>query len=113
MHVFKYSRRHGTKAATMEGQIPESKKTKRSEELIALGKEMSREYREYFLGKQVSVLVEEQMEIDGVTYWTGFTKEYIRVAISSEKNLANQIVVGELKEFVTDEVIGMDSLQLS
>ena len=113
MHVFKYSRRHGTKAATMEGQIPESKKTKRSEELIALGKEMSREYREYFLGKQVSVLVEEQMEIDGVTYWTGFTKEYIRVAISSEKNLANQIVVGELKEFVSDEVIRMDSLQLS
>lgn len=111
MHVFKYSKRQGTRAAKMEGQIPESEKTKRSEVLISLGKEMSREYRKSFLGKEVSVLVEEKMEIDNKTYWTGFTKEYIRVAFSSERELSNQIIKGVAKDFLTEEVLSLDSLQ--
>ena len=113
MHVFKYSRRQGTRAAVMDGQIPESVKTKRSDEFISLGREMSKEYRNRFLGKEVSVLVEEKMDMNGKTYWTGFTKEYIRIAFESEKELSNQIVKGVAKEFLTDEVMLMDSLQFN
>lgn len=111
MHVFKYSKRQGTRAAVMDGQISESTKTKRSDVFLSLGKEMSKEYRNSFLGKEVSVLVEEKMDIDGKTYWTGFTKEYIRVAFQSENELSNQIVKGVAKGFLTDEVLLMDSLQ--
>ncbi|MCR4673394.1 MAG: tRNA (N(6)-L-threonylcarbamoyladenosine(37)-C(2))-methylthiotransferase MtaB [Lachnospiraceae bacterium] len=113
MHVFKYSRRHGTKAASMDRQINESIKALRSDELISLGGKMSKEYRDSFLNKEVSVLVEEVLEFNGKTYWTGFTKEYIRVAFESEKDLANQIVSGIIKDYVTEEVMLLDSLQLS
>ena len=50
MHIFKYSKREGTKAAAMDGQIPEPVKTARSAQLIALGEQMSAQYREQFIG---------------------------------------------------------------
>ena len=59
MHIFKYSRRKGTKAADFPDQIPEPVKAKRSETLIALAEEMSDEFRRYYLGKEVEVLMEE------------------------------------------------------
>lgn len=112
MHVFKYSRRHGTKAASMDGQIIEADKAKRSDVLISLGKEMSKDYRKSFLGKEVEVLTEEILELNGKTYWTGFTKEYIRVAFEAEEDCSNRIVSGVIKEFLTEEVMLLDSLQL-
>ena len=47
---------------------------------------------EGFLGKELEVLMEEEVEIDGVRYWTGHTREYLRVAVLSEENLMNQMV---------------------
>ncbi len=47
-----------------------------------------------YTGKEVEVLVEETAQIDGKEVWIGHTKEYIKVAVSSEKNLQNQIVRG-------------------
>lgn len=55
-HIFKYSKREGTKAAVMQGQIPEQIKAKRSARLIELGEKNRRAYEESFLGKTVEVL---------------------------------------------------------
>ena len=92
-HIFKYSRREGTRAAAMAGQIPEQEKTKRSHVLLELDERRRQEYMEGFLGKELEVLMEEEVEIDGVRYWTGHTREYLRVAVLSEGNLMNQMVL--------------------
>ncbi|MFR8165698.1 MAG: tRNA (N(6)-L-threonylcarbamoyladenosine(37)-C(2))-methylthiotransferase MtaB [Enterocloster sp.] len=68
MHVFKYSRRAGTRADRMPDQVPEPVKTKRSAELLALEKEMSKAYRASFLGRETEVLMEEPVEIGGARY---------------------------------------------
>ena len=105
MHVFKYSKREGNRAAVMENQIPETKKSERSAVLIAMADRMSEEYRKSFLNRPVEVLFEEQEDIDGVTYWIGFTKEYIRVALQADEDLSNTIVTGRLHEMLTTEVL--------
>ena len=68
MHVFKYSMRRGTKAAEMRGQIPEPVKAGRSEDLIALGEKMSQEFREYYIGSEAEILIEEPFVLNGETY---------------------------------------------
>lgn len=103
-HIFKYSRRKGTRADKMENQIPEQVKTSRSHEMIELGKAHQREYMEYYLGKKVEILFEETSEINGKMYWIGHTREYMKVAVLSEKNLENQIVTGEITEFLQDGI---------
>jgi len=82
MHIFKYSKREGTKAAAMDGQIPEPVKTARSAQLIALGEQMSAQYREQFIGAEKSVLLEEDFVYDGRRYETGYTKEYLKIAVA-------------------------------
>ena len=104
MHIFKYSKRQGTRAAVMKNQIPEQTKTLRSGELITLGNRMSAEFREYYLGKEEEVLFEELSVIDGKNYYTGYTKEYVKVAKASEENLENCIISGVLTEMLNDEV---------
>ena len=90
-HVFKYSRREGTKAAVMENQVPEQMKTKRSNILLELDARKRKEYEEKFIGKTVEVLMEEEIEKEGKIYQTGHTKEYIKVALESDENLQNQL----------------------
>lgn len=90
-HIFKYSKREGTKAAAMEGQIPESVKAGRSRQMIELGKKKQAAYEKSFLGKDVEVLVEDCVVIDGKEYQTGYTKEYIRLVLEEEQNLQNCI----------------------
>lgn len=104
MHIFKYSRREGTKAAAMSAQVPESVKTERSAVLLELEKQMSKEFREYYLGRQVTALMEEVSVINGRKYFTGYTKEYVKVAVETEKNLTNRFVTGTLKEQLTEDV---------
>ena len=91
-HIFKYSKREGTKAAVMQGQIPEQIKAKRSARLIELGEKNRRAYEESFLGKTVEVLVEEKSDVNGKEMWTGHTKEYMKIALETEKNISNCIV---------------------
>lgn len=91
-HIFKYSKREGTKAAVMENQIPEQKKTERSNELLALDREKRAKYEEQFIGTKVEVLMEEQIEIDGENCQVGHTKEYVKVALKTEENLQNRLI---------------------
>ena len=104
MHVFKYSRRAGTRADRMPDQVPEPVKTKRSAELLALEKEMSKAYLASFLGRETEVLLEEPVEIGGARYMVGHTKEYVKAAVP-EAGGKNCFVRGVLKEFLTDEII--------
>ena len=97
-HIFKYSKREGTKAAVMQGQIPEQIKAKRSARLIELGEKNRRAYDESFLGKTVEVLVEEKSDVNGKEMWTGHTKEYMKIALESEKNLQNCILNVQIKD---------------
>lgn len=91
-HIFKYSKREGTKAAVMENQIPETVKTKRSAEMIELGRKKQAEYEKSFLGKEVEVLVEERILEQGRSMLIGHTKEYLKVMLDTEESLENQIV---------------------
>ena len=104
-HIFPYSKREGTKAAVMPDQLPEQIKKERSRVLIALGQERQREYMEQFLGKKKEVLFEEQQEIQGQTYWTGHTMEYLKVAVISEENLENKRVMVQLQNIIGQDLI--------
>ena len=104
MHIFKYSKRQGTKAAKMSDQIDEQIKTKRSNELLALEKKMSKEFRDAHIGKEDEALLEEQVQIDGVDYYVGFTKEYVKVAVRSEKDLSNCMVRGRIEGALNENV---------
>lgn len=104
MHIFQYSRREGTKAAAMPDQVPEAVKKERSEKLLALGHRMSEEFRRYYLGRQVTALLEEEFLYDGKRYYTGYTKEYVKVAVETKKDLSNTFVTGTLKTQLTEDV---------
>lgn len=105
MHIFKYSKRKGTPAAAMKGQIEESVKAHRSNELIKLGEQMSGKYREEFLHKEVEVLIEEEKEIDGRKYQIGHTREYIKAAYPTQENLSGQIIAGKLTQFLKSDIL--------
>ena len=104
MHIFKYSVREGTKAAVMPDQVPEAVKKERSEKLLALGHRMSEEFRRYYLGRQVTALLEEEFLYDGKRYYIGYTKEYVKVAVETKKDLSNTFVTGTLKTQLTEDV---------
>ena len=75
IHVFKYSKRTGTRAAAMKEQVPETVKKERSARLLALDRTMRRAYAERFLGREVSVLFEEAAEAEGRSAMAGHTPE--------------------------------------
>ena len=107
MHIFKYSRRQGTRAAVMEHQVPEEIKTKRSAQLLALAESMSKEFRAYYVGKEEEVLFEEPMEVDGETWYTGYTKEYVKIAAKTAEPLDNVMKRGRVEAALTDEIYRM------
>ena len=105
MHIFKYSKRKGTIAAGMPGQVPEPVKTVRSNELLILEKEQSKEFRGYYLGKEVAVLFEESKLIQGKMYQLGHTVDYVKVALETEEDLVNQIRKVKVTGFLTDDIL--------
>ncbi len=110
MHIFKYSKRQGTKAAAMEGQVTEAEKGRRSAILIEAGKQMSHAYRAGYIGRKAEALFEDVHEIAGAGYWVGHTPQYIKVAKAADDavNLKNQIVTGIVTGFLNDEILLME-----
>ena len=96
-HIFKYSRRQGTKAAEMKDQVPEPVKTERSNQLIALGKVNKKAFEDRLIGQTVEVLMEEEIQRDGETWQIGHTREYVKVGRKTEENLANQLINVEIE----------------
>lgn len=107
MHIFKYSRRQHTRAAKMENQVAEEIKARRSGELIALAGRMSEEFREYYRGKRKEVLFEEKQEILGKARYVGYTREYMKVAAESERNLENTVVRGRIGSVLEDGIYSL------
>jgi len=91
-HIFKYSRRNGTKAAVMPDQVSEQVKAERSAAMIGLGERKRAAYEKQYVGREVEVLVEEDAVMDGRCVQVGHTKEYIKVALESNEDLKNRIV---------------------
>ena len=105
MHIFKYSRRRGTKADTMPEQVPEEIKTLRSNILLELEQAQSKAYRAGFIGKEAEVLLEESKIIDGRVYWIGHTKEYVKIAVPGECYTKNTVVRTVIKDFIQDDIL--------
>ena len=105
MHIFKYSRRKGTKADAMPDQIPEEIKTERSNVLLALEQQQSKAYRATFIGRRVKVLLEEEKEIEGKIYWLGHTGEYVKVAVPAGDFMKNMSVVVSVEGFLQEDIM--------
>ena len=84
MHVFKYSKREGTRAAVMPDQVSEEEKGRRSDELLELGEVMSREYREGLEGTIQEILLEEQVQMEGTLWNIGYTRQYVKAAVPAQ-----------------------------
>ena len=96
VHVFPYSKRAGTKAALMDGQIPEQTKKQRAKKLQKLTGELRLEFFESQIGKVWPVLIEQEVG-DGI--WEGVTPNYIKVRVASGEDLRNKIVDVRLEKF--------------
>lgn len=96
-HIFKYSRREGTKAAVMPNQVPEQIKAERSKVLIALSEEKQSRFEEELIETTQEVLMEEAIEREDGIWQIGHTKEYVKIGYKTEKNLANQLINVEIE----------------
>lgn len=105
MHIFKYSRRKGTKADAMPNQIPEEVKTKRSNVLLEMERQQSEAFRATFIGREVKVLLEEEKTINGKVYWLGHTVEYVKVAAPAGAYAKNMFVNVVIQGFLQEDVL--------
>lgn len=112
MHIFKYSKREGTQAAKMKDQVNDSEKSKRSEQLISLGQESKDVYRKSFVGIKEEVLFEKTENIDGIQFYTGYTKEYVKVAVCSSSDICNEIVEISITGQLNEEIMLAEMLNL-
>lgn len=104
-HIFPYSKRKGTIAAEMDGQIINSVKAERSKILSELHNENSLSFRKSHIGKRVSALFEEQVKIDGEMYVVGHTTDYVKIAVAADQTLINNIVEVETLQLLNQEII--------
>lgn len=109
-HIFKYSRREGTRAAAMPEQVPEQVKAKRSDVLFAMEEEMSLAYRKSFLNRETEVLLEEEIRIDAISYMMGHTREYVKAAVPFKEGLKNKTVRGNLTGMLTNEILYLNEM---
>jgi threonylcarbamoyladenosine tRNA methylthiotransferase MtaB len=98
LHVFPYSKRQGTAAAKLPEQVAAAVKKERSGRLIALGKELSAEYRRHFIGKKTTIILENIKTIQGKKYWLGYSPEYLRLALPLAELDEESAVAGSLIE---------------
>lgn len=104
MHIFKYSRRKGTKAAAMPGQVAEQIKARRSEDLIAVEKKMRGAYEQLFVGEQTEVLFEERLIRDGQAFMVGHNRRYVKFAMRTEEDLSNICIKGHINGDFAGEI---------
>lgn len=96
-HVFKYSKREGTKAAVMPDQVPEQVKTERSAELLELSRKKQSVYEDHLIGTTQEVLFEEETVHDGVKFQIGHTREYVKIGMETSEKLSNQLLNVEIE----------------
>ena len=112
-HIFKYSRRHGTKAAAMPGQLTEAEKAVRSDKMLELHQKRAAEYEISLLGKTLEVLLEEKVEIDGKAYYLGHSREYVKVAVlKTEKYGVNDILAVKVEKTLQPHILQGEEIQV-
>ena len=111
-HIFKYSRRQGTKAAAMDGQLTEAEKAFRSEKMIELHHRHAGDYEKSMLGKNLEVLIEEEYTKDGRTWYLGHSREYIKTAVpKSEAYGVNDIVIVKAEGFLEEHIMTGEAVE--
>ena len=111
-HIFKYSRRQGTKAAAMDGQLTEAEKSFRSEKVIELHHRHAGDYEKSMLGKNLEVLIEEEYTKDGRTWYLGHSREYIKTAVpKSEAYGVNDIVIVKAEGFLEEHIMTGEAVE--
>lgn len=111
-HIFKYSRRQGTKAASMDGQLTEAEKSFRSERMIELHHRHAGDYEKSMLGKKLEVLIEEEYTKDGRTWYLGHSREYIKTAVpKSEAYGVNDIVIVKAEGFLEEHIMTGEAVE--
>ena len=93
----------------MKDQVPDPVKTIRSNRLLKLEKEQSKNFRSHYIGEETEVLFEETKEINGELFWVGHTADYVKVAIKTDQNMANCLKKVFVTEFLTDEILKCNS----
>ena len=105
-HIFKYSRRQGTKAAAMDGQLTEAEKARRSEKMIEMHHRHAKDYERSMLGKELEVLIEEEYTKDGQIWYLGHSREYIKTAVPKSENYGvNDIVRVKAESFLEEHLM--------
>ncbi|MGN8886084.1 tRNA (N(6)-L-threonylcarbamoyladenosine(37)-C(2))-methylthiotransferase MtaB [Blautia sp. HCP28S3_G10] len=105
-HIFKYSRRQGTKAAAMPGQLTEAEKAVRSEKMLELNQMRAKEYETSMIGKMLEILLEEEVEINGQKYLMGHSREYIKAVIPEDnKYKVNDLVQIKAEAFIEEHIL--------
>jgi len=102
MHIFRYSRRSGTRAAVMPDQVGPQLQAERSDRLLQIADRMHREYIEQCRDQLMDVLIEESSEIDGRKVMTGYSRNYIRCAFEDTDLLPGTLVKGTFNGKFTD-----------
>ena len=105
-HIFKYSRRQGTKAAVMDGQLTEAEKARRSEKMIEMHHRHASDYEKSMIGKELEVLIEEEYTNDGRTWYLGHSREYIKTAVPKSENYGvNDIIRVKAERFLEEHIM--------
>ena len=105
-HIFKYSRRQGTKAAAMDGQLTEAEKARRSEKMIEMHHCHASDYEKSMIGKELEVLIEEEYTNDGRTWYLGHSREYIKTAVPKSENYGvNDIIRVKAERFLEEHIM--------
>ena len=115
VHVFPYSQREGTKAAAFPDQIPQPVKVQRAAALSALADDLRRERLSGFVGKTLSVLVENEKQQNAQRFYQGHTPDGTLVKIfpkNSEKGLQNSVICVTIEGYEDDCVTGTPSSDL-
>ncbi len=103
LHVFKYSIREGTSAARMKPQIDGKVKQVRSQKLLAIGERSRKEYLSAYVGKDLRIILEDEIIIDGQAYLTGYTSNYIKAYLPAlnlkQKHTGTSLTVTGLELF--------------
>ncbi|MEQ2371393.1 tRNA (N(6)-L-threonylcarbamoyladenosine(37)-C(2))-methylthiotransferase MtaB [Blautia sp. CLA-JM-H16] len=111
-HIFKYSRRQGTKAAAMAGQLTEAEKAARSEKMIEMHHRHARDYEEAMLGKELEILIEEEYEKNDQTWYLGHSREYIKTAVKKADSYGvNDIIKVKAEGFLEEHILTGEAVE--
>jgi threonylcarbamoyladenosine tRNA methylthiotransferase MtaB len=102
-HVFAFSERGGTAATKLKNKVYPANKKLRSAVLQRVSEQKKHDFYRRFLGRQLRVLTEEQNERG---HWSGFSDNYIKVAIASENLSPNSLVTVRLASVAGESAMG-------